>query len=88
MEANSKLFRPKLIVAGASAYPRHYDCPGPLGRLSALSVSHSKSVLYGVFVWARRTLNSENGSFRPLVPRPVWSTIHDCKLLLVPVEPY
>ena len=24
------------------------------GRLSALSVSHSKSVLYGVFLWARR----------------------------------
>jgi hypothetical protein len=28
------------------------------GRLSGLSVSHSKSVLYGVFVWARRVLNS------------------------------
>ena len=28
------------------------------GRLSALSVSPSKSVLYGAFVWARRALNS------------------------------
>ena len=32
--------------------------PGPPGRLSALSVFHSKSVLYGAFVWARRALNS------------------------------
>jgi hypothetical protein len=26
--------------------------PGPPGRLSALSTSHSKSTLYGVFAWA------------------------------------
>eukprot|EP00184_Porphyridium_aerugineum_P003645 CAMPEP_0184696242 /NCGR_PEP_ID=MMETSP0313-20130426/3601_1 /TAXON_ID=2792 /ORGANISM="Porphyridium aerugineum, Strain SAG 1380-2" /LENGTH=491 /DNA_ID=CAMNT_0027154827 /DNA_START=257 /DNA_END=1732 /DNA_ORIENTATION=+ len=25
LAANAKLFRPKLIIAGASAYPRHYD---------------------------------------------------------------
>lgn len=25
MEATAKLFRPKIIIAGASAYPRHYD---------------------------------------------------------------
>jgi hypothetical protein len=31
--------------------------PAASGRLSALSVSHSKSVLYGVFVQARRALN-------------------------------
>jgi hypothetical protein len=30
------------------------------GRLSALSVFYSKSVLYGGFVWARRALNSPN----------------------------
>jgi hypothetical protein len=30
---------------------------GPPGRLSAFSVSHMKSALYGVFVWARRALN-------------------------------
>jgi hypothetical protein len=38
------------------------------GRLSGLSVSHRKSVLYGAFVWARRALNkstSQNGGFRP-----------------------
>jgi hypothetical protein len=27
------------------------------GRSSALSISHSKSVLYGAFVWARGALN-------------------------------
>ena len=32
--------------------------PGPRPRLSAhISVLHSKSFLYGVFVWARRALN-------------------------------
>jgi hypothetical protein len=33
------------------------------GRLSGLSVSHSKSVLYGVWVWARRVLNSQKRRF-------------------------
>jgi hypothetical protein len=33
------------------------DCPGPPGRLSALSVFLCKSVFYGAFVWARRVLN-------------------------------
>ena len=33
--------------------------PGRPGRLSALSVSHSKPVFYGAFVWARRALNSQ-----------------------------
>jgi hypothetical protein len=35
------------------------------GRLSALRVSHSISVLYGAFVWACRVLNNQNGIFRP-----------------------
>jgi hypothetical protein len=39
------------------------DCPGPPWRLSALSVSYSKSILYGTFVWARRALNSPNLRF-------------------------
>ena len=34
-------------------------CPGRPGRLSALSVFLGKSVFYGVFVWARRALNSQ-----------------------------
>ena len=38
--------------------------PGPLGQLSVLSIFHSKSVLYGVFVCAGR-LTSQNGGFRP-----------------------
>jgi hypothetical protein len=33
--------------------------PGLPGPLSALSVLHSKSFLYGAFVWARRALNSQ-----------------------------
>jgi hypothetical protein len=39
------------------------DCPGPPGRLSAPSVFLCKSVLYGVFVWARRALNSQKRRF-------------------------
>jgi hypothetical protein len=38
-------------------------CPGLSGRLSALSVSHSKSVLCGTFVWARSVLNSPKRRF-------------------------
>ena len=34
-------------------------------RLSALSVSHSKSALYDAFVWARRCLTAQSGGFRP-----------------------
>ena len=36
-------------------------------RLNALSVSHSKSVLHGAFVWARRLrrLPAQHGCFRP-----------------------
>jgi hypothetical protein len=49
---------------------------GPPGRCSALSASHSKSVLHGAFVWARRLCNSQttavSGPGRPprLCPRP------------------
>jgi hypothetical protein len=34
------------------------DGPGPRWRLSALSVFHSKSFLYGGFVWACSALNN------------------------------
>ena len=37
------------------------NCPGPPGRVSGLSVSHSKSNFYNAFVWARGVLN---GIFR------------------------
>jgi hypothetical protein len=33
------------------------------GRLSALGVSHRKSILYGAFVWARRALNGRKRRF-------------------------
>jgi hypothetical protein len=41
------------------------------GRLSALSVFHSKSFLYGAVVWARRALNSQKRRFwgRAVSPR-------------------
>jgi class 3 adenylate cyclase len=39
------------------------SCPGPPGRLSALSVSLCKSVFYGAFVWARRALKSQKWRF-------------------------
>jgi len=38
------------------------------GRSSALSISHSKSVLYGAFVWARGALNRRK--------RMYWIRIH------------
>jgi hypothetical protein len=38
-------------------------CPGPPGRLSALSAFLCKSVFYGAFVWARRELNSQKRRF-------------------------
>jgi hypothetical protein len=37
-----------------------FGCPGRPGRLNGLSVSHSKSVLYGAFVWARRARRALN----------------------------
>ena len=40
------------------------------GRLSALSVSHSKSILYGAFVWACRALNSSKRRFPARAVRP------------------
>ena len=44
-------------------YDHVINCPGPPGRLSALSVFYSKSVLCGAFVWARRALNSQKRGF-------------------------
>ena len=38
-------------------------CPGPPGRLSALGVFRCKSIFCGVFVWARRALNSQKRRF-------------------------
>jgi hypothetical protein len=38
------------------------------GRLSGLSISHSRSVLHGAFVWARGALNSPKRWF-PARPR-------------------
>jgi hypothetical protein len=40
------------------------------GRLSALSVPHNKSGVYGAFVWARRALNSQKRHFPARAGRP------------------
>jgi hypothetical protein len=48
----------------------------PAGWLSALSVSNSKSVVYGAFVWARRALNRETGGFRP----GQYATFHESRV--------
>ena len=41
LEENAALFRPKLIVAGASAYTRHYDYP----RMRAIADKHKAYLL-------------------------------------------
>jgi glycine hydroxymethyltransferase len=41
LEENAALFRPKLIVAGASAYTRHYDYE----RMRALADRHNAYLL-------------------------------------------
>jgi hypothetical protein len=51
---NSKGFIPLLVDS----------CPGPPGAFTnGISVSHSKSILYGSFVWARRALNRPKWRF-------------------------
>jgi hypothetical protein len=40
-------------------------CPGPPGRLSALSVSLCKPFFYGASVWRAGRLAAKNGGFRP-----------------------
>jgi glycine hydroxymethyltransferase len=41
MEATAKLFRPKIIIAGASAYPRHYD----YARMREVADNHNATLL-------------------------------------------
>lgn len=41
LEANAALYRPKLIVAGASAYTRHYDYP----RMRQIADKHNAWLL-------------------------------------------
>ena len=52
---------PAAVATPASALGPHR--PGTPGRLRSLSISHSASVLYGTFVWARRVLNSKKRRF-------------------------
>jgi hypothetical protein len=53
------------LVGGAAHNGKVATVRARPGRLSALSVSHSKSGLYGAFVWGRRALNRKNGGSRP-----------------------
>ena len=59
----STILGSKNCVAGCEEDPAFFADACPLtvlaaqGRLSGLSVSHRKSVLYRAFVWARRALN-------------------------------
>lgn len=41
LEANAALYRPKLLIAGASAYTRHYDYP----RMRAIADKHNAWLL-------------------------------------------
>jgi hypothetical protein len=50
-----KMTPPPMVRAVCTSAPPVWALPG---RLSALRVSHSQSILYGAFLWARRTLNS------------------------------
>ena len=51
------------IPEGGAGYDDYIDGPGCARRLSALSLFHSKSVLYGAFAWARRVLNRQKRRF-------------------------
>ena len=57
IEADEKQFLAEQAASGL------YTCPGPPGRLSALSIYLCKSVFYGAFVWARRALNIQKRRF-------------------------
>ena len=63
----------------SDAVPPYFDfslnCPGRRKRLSALSVFHSKLILYGAFVWARRALSSQKWWFS--APRAAARLVHD-----------
>ena len=66
LEDSAALFRPKLIVAGASAYTRHYDYP----RMRAIptATARGSSLTWPTFRgWSRRA------SSRPPLSTPTWS---------------
>ena len=57
------LYQGRAIITKGDTDAAEMYCPGHPGRLSGLRVSHSKSVLYAGFVWARRGLNSQKRRF-------------------------
>jgi hypothetical protein len=60
-DAKDLLGDPESMVE--SRYGIRCYCPGPPGRLRALSVFLCESAFYGTFVWARRALNSQKRRF-------------------------
>jgi hypothetical protein len=60
-------FEPHGGYPGKYASEGIYTVRARPGRLSAVSISHSRSVLYGALVWARRALNAtaQHGGCRP-----------------------
>jgi hypothetical protein len=62
MAMNVKL-KARLLAADRRAAEAEANGSGPPGWLSGLSVSHSKSVLYGAFQWARMALNRQKRRF-------------------------
>ena len=53
--------RPRAYLRRRDVARRH--CPGPHGAFSGLSCLHSKSILYGTFVWVRRALDRQKRWF-------------------------
>jgi DNA topoisomerase-3 len=63
MELAEEEFVAKGLMVLEKNYLNIYPVRARPARLSALSVSHNKSVLYSAFAWARRALNSQKRRF-------------------------
>ncbi len=67
LEENAALFRPKLIVAGASAYARHYDYP----RMRAIADKH-KAFLLADMAHISGLVAAGEPCFLPLAMKRMW----------------
>ena len=63
IQALQRTMAAEVKLAGAAAKESGGAVRAALGRLSALSVFHRKSFLYGAFVWAHRALNRPKRRF-------------------------
>jgi hypothetical protein len=64
--------------AGATLAALAADCPRPPGAVKrrSLAFSYENTFSMGLLYGRAGRLTPQNGSFRPLVPPPVWSTIY------------